>query len=195
MALPRLSKACLRCLCLVRFFLTSITVALKYDPEQATWNLNTNQSATDPLDYSGAWQGHVFTPSPSNWRMPFYTIMLDRFVNGNPSNDDANGTQYEHDITQTQLRHGGDIQGLEDSLDYLQGMGIKVSRRTAASVRGLMLIVQRCCTSLVVLTSTYHGLRMVIAPSISHSWTTTLVPLQNGKLQLQKYTGEGCMWF
>jgi alpha-1,3-glucan synthase len=26
---------------------------------------------------------------------------------------------------QTQLRHGGDIQGLVDSLDYLQGMGIK----------------------------------------------------------------------
>ena len=195
MALPRLSKACLRCLCLVWLSLTPITVALKYDPEQATWNLNTNQSATDPLDYSGAWQGHVFTPSPSNWRMPFYTIMLDRFVNGNPSNDDANGTQYEHDITQTQLRHGGDIQGLEDSLDYLQGMGIKVSRRNAASVKGSMLMVYRCSTSLGVLTSTYHGPRMAIAPSISHSWTITLVPLQNGKLQLQKYTGEGCMWF
>jgi alpha-1,3-glucan synthase len=26
---------------------------------------------------------------------------------------------------QTQLRHGGDVQGLVDSLDYLQGMGIK----------------------------------------------------------------------
>jgi glycosidase len=26
---------------------------------------------------------------------------------------------------QTQLRHGGDLQGLVDSLDYLQGMGIK----------------------------------------------------------------------
>ena len=171
-----LSKACLCCLCLVWLFLTPIIVALKYDPEQVTWNLNNNQSATDPLDYSGAWQDHVFTPSPSNWRMPFYTIMLDRFVNGNPSNDDANGTQYEHDITQTQLRHGGDIQGLEDSLDYLQGLGIKVSHRSAASVKGLMLIVYRCSTSLVVLTSTYHGPRMAIAPSISHSWTITLVP-------------------
>ena len=104
----------------------SIVVALKYDQEQLQWNLNTNQDAVHPLDYSGEWEDHVFNPSPSNWRMPFYTVMLDRFVNGNPSNDDANGTQYEHDITQTQLRHGGDIRGLEDSLDYLQGMGIKV---------------------------------------------------------------------
>lgn len=52
--------------------------------------------------------------------------MLDRFVNGNPTNDDANGTQFEFDPTQTQLRHGGDVQGLKDSLDYLQGMGVKV---------------------------------------------------------------------
>ena len=104
-----------------------VVVALRYDQEQLQWNLNINQTATHPLDYSGEWQNHVFNPSPSNWRMPFYTVMLDRFVNGNPSNDDANGTQYEHDITQTQLRHGGDIQGLEDSLDYLRGMGIKVS--------------------------------------------------------------------
>jgi len=51
--------------------------------------------------------------------------MLDAFVNGDPTNDNANGTQFEHDILQTQLRHGGDIQGVIDSLDYLQGMGIK----------------------------------------------------------------------
>ena len=106
--------------------LLPITFALRYDPQELIWNLNTNQTATNPLEYSGEWEQHVFTPSPPNWRMPFYTVMLDRFVNGNPSNDDANGTQYEHDITQTQLRHGGDIQGLADSLDYLQGMGIKV---------------------------------------------------------------------
>lgn len=105
--------------------IASSVCALRYDPAQTAWNLNQNQDATDPLDYSGRWD-HAFHPSPSNWRMPFYTIMLDRFVNGNPSNDDANGTQFEFDHTQTQLRYGGDIQGLMDSLDYLQGMGIKV---------------------------------------------------------------------
>ncbi len=100
--------------------------ALRFDPSQIAYNVNTNQTANDPLDYWGGWQNHTFHPSPSNWRIPFYTVLLDRFANGNPDNDDINGTQFEHDISQTQLRHGGDIKGLQDSLDYLQGMGIKV---------------------------------------------------------------------
>ena len=112
---------------LLLFLLSSTTLALRYDPQELLYNLNTNQSATDPLNYWGKWDNHTFNPSPSNWRMPMYTLMLDRFANGDPSNDDANGTQYEHDLTQTQLRHGGDVSGLKDSLDYLQGMGIKVS--------------------------------------------------------------------
>lgn len=53
--------------------------------------------------------------------------MLDRFVNGDPTNDDANGTAWEHDLYGTQLRHGGDVKGLQDTLDYLVSMGIKVS--------------------------------------------------------------------
>ena len=58
--------------------------------------------------------------------MPFYSLFLDRFVNGDPSNDNANGTSFEVDILSTQLRAGGDVQGLIDSLDYLEGMDIKV---------------------------------------------------------------------
>lgn len=115
-----------RCGGLWLFLFSSVAVALIYDPQQVLYNVNTNQTATDPLDYWGIWENHTFNPSPSNWRMPMYTLMLDRFANGDPTNDDANGTQYEHDLTQTQLRHGGDISGLQDSLDYLQGMGIKV---------------------------------------------------------------------
>lgn len=105
--------------------------ALRYDPEQVNFNLNQNQTATDPLDYWGEWENHTYHPSPDNWRFPFYTIFLDRFVNGDPSNDDANGTQWEHDILSNQLRHGGDVRGLMDSFDYLQGMGIKVRTRFA----------------------------------------------------------------
>lgn len=111
-----------------RWFIFVATVcALRYDPSETAYNINVNQTATDPLDYWGEWPNHSFTPSPSNWRIPFYTVLLDRFVNGNPDNDNANGTQFEHDLSQTQLRHGGDIKGLQDTLDYLQGMGIKVS--------------------------------------------------------------------
>lgn len=59
--------------------------------------------------------------------MPFYTLFLDRFVNGDPYNDNINGTSFEHDLNSNQMRHGGDLQGLIDTLDYLQGMGIKVA--------------------------------------------------------------------
>ena len=106
--------------------LVATACALRYDPTQIAYNVNTNETAQGPINYWGEWEDHQFTPSPSNWRVPFYTILLDRFVNGNPTNDNANGTHFEHDLTQTQLRHGGDIKGLQDSLDYLQGMGIKV---------------------------------------------------------------------
>jgi alpha-1,3-glucan synthase len=109
----------------IQTWFLSIT-ALPYTPDQVAFNLNQNQSATNPLDYWGQWEDHEYHPSPKNWRMPFYTIFLDRFANGNPSNDNANGTQWEHDILSNQFRHGGDVLGLVDSFDYLQGMGIKV---------------------------------------------------------------------
>lgn len=112
----------------VSYFLlaASVAQALRYDPAYAEYNLNTNQQAVSPLDYSGDRDGHTYHPSPDNWRFPFYTVMLDKWVNGDPSNDNANDTLFEQDVWSTQLRHGGDIQGLIDSLDYIQGMGIKV---------------------------------------------------------------------
>ena len=110
--------------CLLALFAASVA-ALRYDPQYVDYNLNQNQAAVNPLDYWGEWDNHTFHPSPENWRFPFYTLFLDRFVNADPTNDDSNGTVFEQDIMSTQLRHGGDILGVMDSLDYLQGMGIK----------------------------------------------------------------------
>ena len=98
--------------------------------EQVNWNLNQNETATNPQDYWGEWADHEFQPSPENWRMPFYTITLDRFINGDPTNDEANGTAWEHDPTSNQFRFGGDIKGLQSNLDYIQGMGVKVKHDT-----------------------------------------------------------------
>lgn len=109
------------------FFVNGV-LALRYDLEQVLFNLNQNKTAQSPLDYWGEWDDHTYFPSPENWRIPTYTIFLDRFVNGDPANDDANGTQWEHDLMSNQFRHGGDVLGLVDSFDYLQGMGIKVRR-------------------------------------------------------------------
>lgn len=109
---------------------TALSSAYNYDPAWTQYNLNTNKDASHPLEYSGEWEDHDFTPSPKNWRFPFYTLFLDRFVNGDPTNDNINGTFFEHDLSSNQMRNGGDIKGLVDTLDYLQGMGIKVCTST-----------------------------------------------------------------
>lgn len=114
--------------------LVALAVAAPFDELELDWNLNTNQQAKNPLDYSGEWEGHIYTASPENWRFPIYTLFLDRFVNGDPVNDDINGTLFEHDVTSNQLRYGGDLSGLLDSLDYLQGMGVKVRTRNPKQI-------------------------------------------------------------
>jgi alpha-1,3-glucan synthase len=81
----------------IGFFVSRIS-AVRYEQQYVGYNLNENKAAINPLDYSGKWQNHKFNPSPGNWRFPFYTLFLDRFVNGDPSNDDINGTLFEHDV-------------------------------------------------------------------------------------------------
>jgi len=104
---------------------TTITT-LRYDPEHVGYNLNENKTATEPADYWGEWDNHNYNPSPTNWRMPFYVLTIDRYVDGDPSNDDANGTVFEHNWMSNQFRFGGDVKGLQHNLDYIQGIGIKV---------------------------------------------------------------------
>lgn len=105
--------------------LSTTATASWVDEEEAPWNLNTNADAKDVLEYTITWPGHEYHPSPENWRFPFYSFFLDRYVNGDPTNDDANGTAWETDPKANQLRHGGDLQGLVDSLDYIHGMGVR----------------------------------------------------------------------
>lgn len=107
--------------------LSTLTSASWYDEAHVKWNLNANKNAAGPLQYSiPDWpENHTYTKSPKNWRIPFYSFFQDRFANGDPTNDNANGTSWEHDYLGTQLRHGGDITGVKDSLDYLHGMGIR----------------------------------------------------------------------
>src|SRR5579862_8837680 len=139
-------------------FTVTIVTALRYDPAQVTYNLNQNESAVNPLDFWGEWPDHTYYPSPPNWRFPFYSFFLDRYVNGDPTNDNANGTLFEYDVMQNQLRHGGDLQGFVDSLDYIQGMGIRV--RVSVLPFGRKLTPHsdlRACILLVVRLSTCPG--------------------------------------
>ncbi|WGK64103.1 glycoside hydrolase family 13 protein [Croceiramulus getboli] len=52
-----------------------------------------------------------------------YLIMADRFANGDPANDSVSGLKEKADRSKQGGRHGGDIQGIIDHLDYLQELG------------------------------------------------------------------------
>jgi len=52
-----------------------------------------------------------------------YLITPDRFVNGNPENDSVEGMKDKPNRNDRDGRHGGDIRGIINSLDYLQEMG------------------------------------------------------------------------
>ncbi|WP_340112033.1 glycoside hydrolase family 13 protein [Maribellus mangrovi] len=52
-----------------------------------------------------------------------YLITPDRFVNGDPSNDEVEGMREGLDRYDKWGRHGGDIRGIINSLDYLQDLG------------------------------------------------------------------------
>jgi glycosidase len=52
-----------------------------------------------------------------------YLLMPDRFANGNPENDNVEGMIEQADRTAPYGRHGGDLQGITDHLDYIANMG------------------------------------------------------------------------
>ena len=99
--------------------------ASPYREDLVDYNINTNQNAKSPTEYSTT-KRTSYTASPTNWRsIPFYTILMDKFADGDPSNNDYFQTMYEWDWRETQLRAGGDLKGMVAKLDYLQVMGIK----------------------------------------------------------------------
>jgi alpha-1,3-glucan synthase len=107
------------------FLLYSLVTGAPWTNENSPYNLNQNKIATGPLEYQANWPGHVYNPSPANYRVPFYSLMLDRFSDGDPSNNDNHKSLYENDPFQVNFNHGGDVKGLINRLDYLQSLGIK----------------------------------------------------------------------
>lgn len=53
-----------------------------------------------------------------------YLLMPDRFANGNPANDEIEGMLEGVNRDDPGARHGGDIQGVIDNLDYLDNLGM-----------------------------------------------------------------------
>lgn len=131
--------------------------ALRWHPDHVGYNLNENQTATQPKDYWGAWDNHTYHPSPKSWRIPFYVLTIDRYLDGDPTNNEANGTVFEHHWLTNQFRFGGDTRGLQHDLDYIQGLGIKVTLDVPHKRRNLTR-THRLSTFREVRSLTGHGL-------------------------------------
>ncbi len=59
-----------------------------------------------------------------NVRDVIYLLMPDRFSNGDPSNDSVESLKEKADRGNRDGRHGGDIQGIINHLDYLHDLGV-----------------------------------------------------------------------
>ncbi len=53
-----------------------------------------------------------------------YLLMPDRFANGDPTNDNLPGMTEQVNRSNPGGRHGGDLRGITDHLDYLHGLGV-----------------------------------------------------------------------
>jgi glycosidase len=78
-------------------------------------------SASGCSKSSGTSSSTLHVPSPAWEDQVVYFVMTDRFSNGDPSNDDQKRGEY--DPTNSGKYSGGDLQGVIDRLDYIQGLG------------------------------------------------------------------------
>jgi len=70
-----------------------------------------------PLNRTGRFQG--FSPSDV-----MYLIMIDRFADGDPSNNDPAQSRGLYDRKNKFCYHGGDLQGVINHLPYLKELGV-----------------------------------------------------------------------
>ena len=66
---------------------------------------------------------HAQSAGSEFWqRQSIYQVVTDRFFNGDPANDNADGNYHPAGHSGTSV-HGGDFKGLEQKLDYIKALG------------------------------------------------------------------------
>ena len=92
----------------------SFTITLKQGKKETVVPYEIKQRRNGASDVKGFNAGDVL-----------YLIMPDRFSNGDPSNDIIPGMlEAKVDRNEPFARHGGDLKGIENHLDYLDNLGI-----------------------------------------------------------------------
>jgi len=103
-----------------------VDVLVDEDTKAATYDLFFTKN-NNKLKYSYEIKEREFAPEDhlgfSNEDV-VYLIFVDRFNNGDPSNDTLADSKDEFKYKELNGRHGGDLQGVIDKLDYLKELGI-----------------------------------------------------------------------
>src|SRR5690606_29175422 len=99
---------------------------------RVTYDDTTHRTALVPLDLAGGYteadDALVHAPvRQAGGDERFYFVMTDRFANGDPSNDtgglDGDRLATGFDPTDKGFYQGGDLAGLRERLDYIEGLG------------------------------------------------------------------------
>lgn len=89
------------------------TLHIKKGKEQVSVIYPVLERANNPSHHNGFDQSDVI-----------YLITPDRFANGDPTNDHVEGMFEDTNRADHQKRHGGDLKGLIEQLDYLEDLGV-----------------------------------------------------------------------
>lgn len=103
-----------------------INIEIPSDAKPGTYNLvfsKDGKSFEYPYELNARREGSSDRKSFTTADL-IYLIMPDRFANGNPDNDSTEDTAEKADRSSLGGRHGGDIQGLIDHLDYISDLGV-----------------------------------------------------------------------
>ncbi len=102
----------------------TLTIADRAAPGELT--LHFKKSGSQPISYKYP----ILKRNPERRQLKgfdtsdaIYLITPDRFVNGNPKNDNIEGLKEKADRSFKGGRHGGDIEGMLQSLDYIKDLG------------------------------------------------------------------------
>lgn len=105
--------------------LVDLLIGKNIKPGKIPININQN-GQTHKIDYPlKPKKADAYLPKGLNQSDFIYLIMPDRFANGNPQNDEIEA-MHQSTVKRDSAfyRHGGDLDGVIDHLDYLQGLGV-----------------------------------------------------------------------
>ena len=106
------------------YLFINVKISKNIDPGQFNINFSKNNKTLIQHKYTilkrepGSRERSGFNPSDV-----IYLVTPDRFANGNPENDSVSNLAEKSNRKNKDARHGGDLKGIIDHLDYIQDMG------------------------------------------------------------------------